>query len=45
MKDINLEYFNQSCHLLQQNVQKPERYPHQLLEMGSVYKLQVASDR
>ena len=42
MKD-NLKYFNQDFHLLQQKVQKTERF-HQRLEMGSVYKSQAAFD-
>ena len=43
MKD-DLKYFNQSCRLLLQKVQKPERFP-QHLEMGSVCNSQAECDR
>ena len=38
-----MKYFNQSCRLLQQEVQKPECF-NLCLEMGSVCKSQAASD-
>ena len=40
----NLKYFNQSCHLLQQKVQKPKRFP-QRQEMSSMCKSQAVSNR